>query len=131
MAEQVRTLKELIDALQAQGVRQVTLGSRIATTTSPGGDQIAFRGSLVVSAQMPSGESVEYVEHVMPYIAATKSPEVPATAETAASLRAAQMALAGQLRAYRGEYQGVVDATRARLVDELTHGGLHVVEAED
>lgn len=131
MAKQVQTLEELIGALRAQGVSQVTVGGRIATTTTPGGDQIAFRGSLVVSAQMPSGESVEYVEHVMPYIAATKSPQVPATAETAANLRAAQLALARQLRAYRGEYQGVVDATRARLADDLSQGGVHVVEAED
>jgi len=131
VAKQVQTLQEMIETLRAQGVRQVTLAARIATTTSPGGDQIAFRGSLVMSADMPSGESVEYVEHVMPYIASTKSPQIPATPERAPDLRAAQLALAGQLRAYRGEYQGIVDSTRAHLVRALSQAGIAVGEPED
>ena len=126
--KEVQTIEELIDALQEQGVREVVIAGRIATSTSPGGDQIAFRGSLLVSAEAASGETFEYVEQVMPYIANTTSPQISATAETAADLRAAQLALAGQLRAYRGEYQGVVSAARARLADRLSQAGIAVVE---
>jgi len=128
VAKQVQTVQELIEVLRDQGLREVVVASKIATTTSPGGDQIAFRGRLVVSADTPSGETVEYVEHVMPYIASTKSPQLPATAEAAPDLRGAQLALAGQLRAYRGEYQGVVVSARGRLVNMLKEAGIEVVE---
>ncbi|UCC68262.1 MAG: hypothetical protein JSV79_14340 [Armatimonadota bacterium] len=131
MAKQIQGVQELIEALRQHGVSRVEVARRIATTTNPGGDQIAFRGRLVVSADTPSGETLEYVEHVMPYIASTKSPQLPATAETAPDLRAAQAALAGQLRAYRGEYQGVVGSARGRLVEVLKEAGMDVVEPEE
>ncbi len=131
MARRVQTVEELIEVLRGQGVGRVALARKIATTTSPGGDHTAFRGRLVVSAHTPSGESLEYVEHVMPYIADTRSPQLPATEETAPDLRAAQASLASQLRAYRGEYQAVVGSARARLVDTLKEAGVDVVEAED
>lgn len=131
MAKQVQTVQELIAALRGEGVRRVVLASKIGTTTSPRGDQIAFRGRLVVSAESPSGKPLEYVEHVMPYIASTKSPQHPATAEAAPDLRAAQSALANQLRAYRGEYQAVVASARGRLVNMLEEAGLDVADPED
>jgi len=120
-----------MEALRASGVREVTVTGKVATSTSPGGDQIAFRGRLVVSADLGAETRAEYVEQIMPYVASTKSPQIAAIPESAVDLRAAQMALAGHLRAYRGEYPGVVDAARARLVETLTRAGMDVVEPED
>ncbi len=131
MAKHVETVDELVEALRKQDIRQVVVSGKIATATTPGGEQIAFRGRLVVTAETPSGEGIEYVEHVMPYIAATKSAQIPATADTAQDLRAAQSALARQLRAYRGEYRGVVGAARDDLAARLRDAGVDVREPED
>ena len=118
-------------ALQARGVRAVALSRRVATTISPGGEQIAFRGRIVISAELGEGELGEYVEHVMPYVAHTEVPQLPATQEHAEELRRARQSLGRQLRAYRGEYQGVMDAAWASLLERLRRAGLSVVEPED
>jgi hypothetical protein len=124
-------LADLIETLHDRAVRTVTVMRNVATATSPGGDQIAFRGRLVVSADLGAEERAEYVEHVMPYVASTKSPQIAATPERAVDLRAAQLSLARQLRAYRGEYQGVVEAARARLLAKLRDAGIAAVEPDD
>jgi hypothetical protein len=121
----------MIDALRAAGVTRASLLGRIATTTSPGGDQVAFRGRIEVTALLSEGERAEYVEQVMPYITSTMSPELSASADKATDLRSAQLALARQLRSYRGEYQAVVEAARQRLTERLTEAGISVVEQEE
>lgn len=131
MAGEFAKLDEFIEALRAAGVKEAGLSAKVATTTSPGGDEIAFRGRIVVEGQLPGGEQVEYVEQIMPYVTSTRSPHLTATAEGAGALRAAQLALARQLRSYRGEYQGVVAAVRAQLTQRLAEAGLSVVEPED
>ncbi len=130
MRREFYTIDDLIQALKAQEVASAALTAKVATTTSPGGEQIAFRGRLVIEAELPGGERAEYVEQVMPYIANTKFPEVAATADRAAELRAAQLALARQLRSYRGEYQGVVAGARTHLTEKLEKAGIRVVEAD-
>jgi hypothetical protein len=130
LPQEFENLADMIDALRTAGVENVSLATKVATTVTPGGDQIAFRGRIVVSADLP-GARAEYVEQVMPYIAGTKSPDLPASPERAADLRSAQLALARQLRSYRGEYRGVVASTRARLATQLCEAGLAVVESDE
>jgi uncharacterized protein YaiL (DUF2058 family) len=67
----------------------------------------------------------------MPYVTTTKSPDLPALEEHAAGLRAAQLALARQLRSYRGEYHAVVDSAKANVARRLAEAGIAVVEPED
>jgi len=130
VAKRFQSLEEMVDALRAGGVREVALSRKVATTISPGGEQIAFRGWIVISAQLSGAEPAEYVEQVMPYITHAEVPQLPATQDHAAELRQARLSLSRQLRAYRGEYQGVMDAARAALLEQLHQGGLSVVEPE-
>lgn len=130
MAREYESLEEMIEALRGAGVATASLSGRVACTTTPGGDQVAFRGRLVVSAELTDGEQAEYTEQVMPYTASTLSPDLPATEEKAGDLRAAQLMLARQLRSYRGEYQAVVDAARQQLMRRLEEAGIAVVEEE-
>jgi hypothetical protein len=51
--------------------------------------------------------------------------------EHVTDLRAARQALSRQLRAYRGEYQGVMDAARVALVNRLSRAGLTVLQPEE
>ena len=131
MGHEFETIDDLIGALRAESVREVTLSAKVATTTTPGGDQISFRGRIVIEAALPSGERAEYVEQIMPYITTTKSPGLDATADKARDLRQAQLTLARQLRSYRGEYQGVVAAARAQVTEKLRLAGIVVVEPGD
>jgi len=130
LSRQFDSLEDMIGALRAAGVGTVFLATKVATAVTPGGDQIAFRGRVVVSAELPDGPA-EYVEQVMPYITGTKSPNLSASPERAADLRAAQLALARQLRSYRGEYRGVVASARTRLTTLLAEAGLTVAEPDD
>jgi hypothetical protein len=125
---QYDSLKDLVEHLRQRGIREVTLSGKVATTTSPGGGQIAFRGRLVISADLGGGQSVQYEEQVMPYVAHAEAPDVPATFEREADLRAARQELARQLRAFRGEYQAVMDAARAQLRRRLAQDGITVAE---
>jgi hypothetical protein len=92
---------------------------------------MSFRGRIVAEARYGRGSRAQYVEQVMPYIASTRSPDLPAAAVHAADLRGAQLALARQLRTLRGEYHAVVDAARARLASRLEEAGIAVVESEE
>jgi hypothetical protein len=130
LSRQFDSLEDMIGALRAAGVGTVFLATKVATAVTPGGDQIAFRGRVVVSAELPDGPA-EYVEQVMPYITGAKSPNLSASPERAADLRAAQLALARQLRSYRGEYRGVVASARTRLTTLLAEAGLTVAEPDD
>ncbi len=121
-------IDKLIAALRSESAPKATLTAKVATATSPGGGQIAFRGSLVVEAQLGESETATYVDHVMPYITNTKAPHA---GEGAADLRSMQLALARQLRSYRGEYQAVVDAARAKLAATLEEAGVRIVEPDD
>lgn len=131
MAKQFQSMREMIQELQGRDVRQVTVAGKVATTTSPGGERIAFRGRIVVEAELAEGERAEYVEQVMPYVTHTETPDLPPAQERAAQLRRAQQSLARQLRSYRGEYQGVVDGVRSRVTRELEEAGLTIVEPEE
>jgi hypothetical protein len=131
LGHEFETIEDLIGALRAENVREVTLAAKVATTTTPGGDQISFRGRIVIEAALPSGERAEYVEQIMPYITTTKSPGLDPTADKARDLRQAQLFLARQLRSYRGEYQGVVSAARAEVTEKLRQAGIVVVEPSD
>ena len=131
MDKQFETLESLIEALQARGVNQVELAGKGATTISPGGQQISFRGRVIVSADLGQGDRSEYVEQVMPYATHADSPDVPVAKERAAELHRAQLALARQLRAYRGEYEGVMDAARSGLAQRLQAAGLAIAEPEE
>ena len=131
MQRQFDSLTDLIEFLRARKIAEAALSARVATTTSPGGDQIAFRGRIVVEARYGKKSRAEYVEQVMPYITSTRSPDLPASEERASDLRSAQLALARQLRSYRGEYHAVVDAVREHLARELQHAGIAVVESRD
>lgn len=131
MEKQFQTLDSLIEALQARGGNEVELAGKVATTISPGGQQISFRGRVIVSADFGKGERAEYVEQVMPYVTHTEAPEVPVAKERAAELHQAQLALARQLRAYRGEYEAVMDAARSGLVQRLQAAGLAIAKPEE
>ena len=131
MQRQCDSIGDLIAFMRARKIREATLSARVATTTSPGGEQIAFRGRIVVEARYGSKSRAEYVEQVMPYIANTKSPDLPASEERAADLRGAQRALARQLRSYRGEYHAVVDSAKADVARTLQDAGIAVVEQRD
>jgi hypothetical protein len=128
---QFDSLDGLIGFLRGKKIGEATLSARVATTTSPGGDQIAFRGRVVVEARYGKKSRAEYVEQVMPYITSTRSPDLPASAERASDLRSAQLALARQLRSYRGEYHAVVDASKGDLARKLREAGIAVVEPRD
>jgi hypothetical protein len=129
--KQFQTLESLIEALQERRVKQVELAGKVATTISPGGQQISFRGRVIVSADLGKGERAEYVEQVMPYVTHNDAPEVPVAKEQAAELHQAQLALARQLRAYRGEYEGVMDAARLGLAQRLQAADLSIAEPEE
>jgi hypothetical protein len=122
-------IDKLIAALRSESAPKATLTAKVATATSPGGGQIAFRGSIVVEVQLGESETATYVDHVMPYITNTKAPQAGEGA--AADLRSMQLALARQLRSYRGEYQAVVDAARAKLAATLEEAGVRIVEPDD
>jgi hypothetical protein len=70
------------------------------------------------------------VEEVDPHVTRPEAPEVEISADTATELQRAQAALARQLRAYREEYLGTMDAARARLKQALQDAGIDVVEGE-
>lgn len=131
MAGEFAKLDEFIEALRSAGVKEAGLSAKVATTTSPGGNEIAFRGRVVVEGLLPGGERVEYIEKLKPHTTSTSPPDLEATAEGAGALRAAQLALARQLGAYRAEYQGVVAAAREDLTRRLREAGVRVVEPED
>jgi hypothetical protein len=131
LRRQFDTVDDLIAFLRARKIGEVTLSARVGTTTSPGGEQMSFRGRIVAEAGYGRGSRAEYVEQVMPYIASTRSPDLPAAADHAADLRSAQLALARQLRAYRGEYHAVVDAAKTSLASRLKEAGIAVVESEE
>lgn len=128
MGHEFETIDDLIGALRAENVREVMLTAKVATTTTPGGDRISFRGRIVIQATLASGESAEYVEKIAPHTTTTKSPDLDATAEKASDLRQAQLSLARQLRTYREEYQGIVAAARAQVTEKLGQVGIVVVE---
>lgn len=131
MAREFDDIDRLIAALREESAREATLTAKVATTTSPGGEQIAFRGRIVVEARLGEADTAVYVEQVMPYVANTKSTQSGPSGERAADLRSAQLALARQLRSYRGEYQAVVDAARKQIVAKLEDAGVQVVEPHD
>jgi hypothetical protein len=128
LAREFDDIERLIAALQEESAREATLTAKVATTTSPGGEQIAFRGRIVVEARIGEADTAVYVEQVMPYVATTKSTQLGPSEESATDLRSAQLALARQLRSYRGEYQAVVDAAREQLIAKLAEAGVQVVE---
>ena len=130
MHRQFNSITDLIEFLRGRKIGEATLTASVATTTSPGGEQIAFRGRVVVGAGYGKRSLAEYVEQVMPYVTSTRSPDLPASAEHAAGLRGAQLELARQLRSYRGEYQAVVAAAKDDLTRKLQQAGIAVVEAE-
>jgi hypothetical protein len=131
VATRFQTLDELVESLRARGVRDVRLTAKVATTTSPGGKQITFRGRLRVSADLGDGEQAEYEEQVLRYVTETKAPELPVSSKVAPALRTAQAALAQQLQAYRGNYRAAMQAARSNLTARLKRVGVNVVEAED
>lgn len=131
MARRFQDIDELIQDLQARGVDEVALTGKVATTTSPGGEKITFRGRLIASADLGGGDNAEYVEQVEPYVTQPGAPDVPAKKSRASELQRCQLALMRQLRAYRGEYQGLMDAARASLTQKLTDAGISVVDPED
>jgi len=126
-----RDLDEMIASLRERQVGEVSLAGKVATTTSPGGEQISFRGRLIVSADLGSGERGEYVEQVEAYVTQPGVPEVPVSKRRATELQRFQMALTQQLRAYRGEYQGLMEAARRSLTERLGRAGIRVVEPGD
>jgi len=125
----VASFDELVRELRAHAPTRVTLVSKVATLTRPKGDRITFRGRLVVGAEAPGGERIEYVEQVPAYVTTPGSPEVTLTEEARSELQQAQMALLRQLRTYRAEYQGVMQAARARLAERLAAAGIAVAPA--
>lgn len=131
MHRQFDRVDDLIAFLRARKIGEVTLSARVGTTTSPGGEQMSFRGRIVAEAAYGRGRRAGYVEQVMPYIASTKSPDLPAAADHATDLRSAQLALARQLRIYRGEYLAVVNTAKAGLARKLEEAGIAVVESEE
>jgi hypothetical protein len=131
VATKFETLDDLVQCLRARGVDRVRLAGKVATTTSPGGGQITFRGRLRITADLGQGELAEYQEQLSRYVTETKAPELPVTRKEAATLRSAQAALAQQLQAYRSDYQAVMHAARSALTDRLKRTGIGIVEAED
>jgi hypothetical protein len=130
VTRQFENLDEMLESLRKQGGREVALTGKVATTTSPRGQETRFRGRLVVSAQI-GAQRAEYVEQVEPYVARTEPRDIPVTQERAADLRRFRLALTAQLRAYREEYRDLMDAARASLIEKLRQAGLDVVEPEE
>lgn len=126
-----QSMDELLAGLQAHQVKAVTLMSKVATTTSPGGQELTFRGRVVVCADLGGGARAEYVEQVESHITKTGAPEVPLERERADELQRCRDALTCQLRAYRSEYQGAMEAARRDLTERLTRAGVSVVEPEE
>lgn len=131
MATKFGTLDDLAQSLRSHGIDQVRLTGKVATTTSPGGAHITFRGRLRITAELGQDEQAQYEEQVSRYVTETKAPELPVTRKGAAALRSAQTALAQQLQAYRSDYQAVMQAARSDLTDRLKQIGISVAEAED
>lgn len=130
MAKQFHDLEEMIRELQARDVRQVYLAGKVATTTSPGGKRITFRGRVMVWADLGAGYRAEYTRQVAPRIAEAEPPELAVTREKAPDLQRTQFALMCQLRAYRTEYRQVMDAARSTLTQRLKRAGIAVAEEE-
>jgi hypothetical protein len=128
--KQFATLDELIESLRSRGLREVTLSGRVATTTTPKGEQITFRGRLVATADLGTEERGEYVEEVAPHSTRPEAPDLEISEAAATDLQRAQTALARQLHAYRDEYQGTMEAARARVTQALRDAGMVVVEGE-
>jgi hypothetical protein len=126
----VNTLDELIAELRARGLHEVLVTSKVATYTRPKGEEITFRGRLVVRADAPGRQRLEYVEQVPAYVTAPGSPEVTLSEEARGELKEAQMALLRQLRAYRARYQGVMESARASLTQRLAAAGIAIAAAE-
>jgi len=131
VATRFGTLDQLVEGLRARGVSEVRLAGKVATSTSPGGKQITFRGRLTVSAELDEAESIEYEEQVRRVVTEVEAPELPINRKRATDLQAAQAALMRQLQAYRSEYQSVMESARADLTQALSRAGISVLEAEN
>jgi hypothetical protein len=130
VATKFESLDDLVRSLRSHGIDQVHLTGKVATTTTPAGEQITFRGRLTITANIGRGESAEYEEQVSRHVTETAAPDLPVTRAGAADLHSAQAALAQQLRAYRTGYQAVMQAARSDLADRLKRAGIGVAEAE-
>jgi hypothetical protein len=73
---------------------------------------------------------VEYVQGIDPHATHPEAPELEASPETASDLQRAQLALAQQLRSYRDEYRGAMDAARAQLTQALHDAGIDIATGE-
>ena len=131
MAKRFENLAEMIEALQARGLREVRLAGKVATTTAPKGEQITFRGRITVAADLGEGEILEYVTQVDPHAASAGAAALPVSEDSASDLQRAQLALARQLRAYRREYRSVMQAAREQLAQRLKQAGIAIAEGED
>ena len=131
MADPVTSFEELVEELQRKGVSRVAMAGKVATVTTPKGEQVIFRGRLVVTAVVGEGRVVEYVEQVAPYATTPEAPSLPVSPAVEPQLRQAQMALMAQLRAYREQYQARMAAARTGLSSRLHAVGIAVMSPED
>lgn len=130
LGKRFEKLEEMIAELQARGVHDVRLTGRVNSSTGSAGEAVMFRGEILITADLGLGAQAQYAEQVMPYVATAWLPSTRGTAERAAQKRAAQRALASQLRAYRGEYQGVMNAARQHLTQQLRSAGMSIAEPD-
>ncbi len=130
MQRQFETFEKFVEFLRAKKIGEATLIARVATTTSPGGEEISFRGRIAAEARYGKISRAEYIEQVKPHATTTSAPDLLAAEETASALRAAQLALATQLRLYRCEYQGIVAASKEDLTRRLQAAGITIVKPE-
>lgn len=131
MVTKFRTLDELVTYLKARGVSEARVTGKVATSTSPGGGQVTFRGRLIVSADLEGDERAAYEERVHRVVSDTGAPALPADTKREGDLHAAQMALSGQLKAYRAGYQAVMQSAREAVTRALEMAGITVVEGSD
>ncbi len=131
MVTKFRTLDEMVTYLKARGVSEARVTGKVATSTSPGGGQVTFRGRLIVSAELEGEEKAAYEERVHRVVSDTGAPTLPTDTKREGDLHAAQTALLGQLKAYRAEYQAVMQSAREAVTRALDMAGITVVEGGD
>jgi hypothetical protein len=127
MSRHFDNLADMLRCLEDEGVQEVAIAGKVATTTSPRGEDITFRGRLIVSADV-GGKRAQYVEQVRPYVTHMEPCEVTDDDDQVANLQRCRLVLTRQLSAYRKEYRGLMESARASLVGKLREAGVGIVE---
>jgi hypothetical protein len=128
MAQKFPSLQALLNALLAEGVRQVGVTSRVVTTIPPGGEKVVYRGRITVKGTSEGGPA-EYMEVVKPVAHASGASGPPAEKgkiKLPKDASAQQRRMANQMRYYREAFEWRVNEAREAILRQIKSAGFKV-----